>query len=95
MDRVLEDAEESERVDAKRLLGLLTVARRSLAWHEIQGFYSINLEDKSVNFDDRKLCIDSKELCGSLLEIGPTGVISFVHSSAKQSVPYRILETLC
>lgn len=74
---------ESEREQAKKLLGWLVCARRPLKWHEIQAAISIDVERQAVDFEGRSLVVDVKELCGSLVERLPGDRIELVNSTAK------------
>jgi len=84
--------DDTEREDALRILTWITVAKRDLQWHEIQGAMAVDVETRGVDFDGRCLSVDSKELCGSLIEIRPGGTVTLVHSSAKRLVHSRCLQ---
>jgi hypothetical protein len=79
-----QDMDDCEREDALRILAWITLAKRDLQWHEIQGAMSIDVENREVDFDGRCLSVDSKDLCGSLVEIRPEGSVTLVHSSARR-----------
>jgi hypothetical protein len=68
---------------ARRLLGWLVCAKRSLNWHEIQGAVSIDLSTKTIEFEDRRLSLNSKQLFGSLIELRGRGTIELVHTTAR------------
>ncbi|KAK0631420.1 hypothetical protein B0T14DRAFT_2863 [Immersiella caudata] len=81
--RMKRDMDDCELEDALRILTWITLAKRDLRWHEIQGAMSIDVENREVDFDGRCLSVDSKDLCGSLVEVRPEGSIMLVHSSAR------------
>jgi hypothetical protein len=84
MEHILDQAEEPEKEEAIRLLGLVICARRPLKWHEIQGAISIDLNDKTVDFENRHLRVTSKDLCGSLVEVNTDESITIVHATARR-----------
>ncbi|KAI5800428.1 hypothetical protein DFH27DRAFT_82123 [Peziza echinospora] len=73
---------QSLRKHARRILGWIACAKRCLRWHEIQGALSVGV-DGTFNLEERRLRIGVKELFGALIELGPSGTVEFVHSSAK------------
>jgi hypothetical protein len=81
--RIYENPNEYERKAAQRLLGLLCCSKRPLKWHEIQGLFSIDVDDGSVDFDSRMLRIDISDLCGSLVKVEPGDSVEFVHATAR------------
>ncbi|CEN61886.1 hypothetical protein ASPCAL08533 [Aspergillus calidoustus] len=75
--------DEPQAMYARRLLGWLVCAKRSLNWHEIQGAVSIDLATRTIEFEDRRLSLDSKQLLGSLIELRGRGTIELVHTTAR------------
>ena len=68
---------------AKKVLRLMTCARRPLKWHEIQGAVSISTKDLSVDFVERKLRIHIRDICGPLINQLAGDRLELVHNSAK------------
>ncbi|KAL4886207.1 hypothetical protein BJY04DRAFT_213739 [Aspergillus karnatakaensis] len=68
---------------ARKLLGWIVCAKRSLSWYEIQGAVSIDLEANTIDYENRKLSVDSKQLLGSLVELRTDGRVELIHTIAK------------
>ena len=68
----------------KRVLEIISTARRPLKVHELQGALSIRLQDMSVDFMRRRSITPFNELCGPLVEVHADDVVSLVHPTAKQ-----------
>ncbi|KAF1840937.1 uncharacterized protein K460DRAFT_410330 [Cucurbitaria berberidis CBS 394.84] len=68
---------------AKRLLGWLACAKRTLQWFEIQCAVSVNLEEGILS-SDLKFQDNCKDLCASLVELSSEGFVVLVHSTAKK-----------
>ncbi|KAF2726766.1 hypothetical protein EJ04DRAFT_452711 [Polyplosphaeria fusca] len=66
--------------NAKKLLGWLACAKRTLKWHEIQGAVSIDLEDGTIS-SDLQFRGDCKDICASLVDIDTDGSVVLVHST--------------
>lgn len=62
---------------------MLTCARRTLKWREIQGAVSLDL-DEGVFSPDLKFQDDCKDLCASLVERNSDDSVTLVHSTAKK-----------
>ncbi|KAL4936205.1 hypothetical protein BDV06DRAFT_233640 [Aspergillus oleicola] len=88
LSRILSSDNDALAQYARKLLGWLVSAKRSLKWHEIQGALSINLESQTIDFENRKLSVGSKHLLGSLVEVRSGGTLDLVHTTAK----YYLLE---
>ncbi|KAF4484481.1 Ankyrin repeat and KH domain-containing protein 1 [Colletotrichum fructicola Nara gc5] len=90
VSRVIHDASQAEREDAKRVLCLIITAKRQLKWAEIQSFFCIDPGKGVVEYDDR-LLLDAKQLCGSLVDRHSLAdsdskascVIGIVHETAR------------
>ena len=65
---------------------MITVAKRSLWLHEIQGALSIRLDDKSIDLENRKIRKHLKEICGPIVEVHEDGGVELIHHTAKTSV---------
>lgn len=70
----------------KQILGMITVAKRSMWLHEIQGALSLRLDDKSIDFENRRLRKHLKEICGPMVEVHEDGSVELIHHTAKTSV---------
>ena len=75
------------RTRVKHILGMMTVAKRPLWLHEIQGALSIRLDDKSIDWQHRKIRKHLKATCGSIVEVHEYDSVELVHHTAKTSVP--------
>ena len=71
----------------KRILAMMTVAKRPLWLHEIQGALSIRLDDKSIDLEHRKIRKHLKAICGSIVEVHEYDSVELIHHTAKTSVP--------
>jgi hypothetical protein len=69
--------------NAKRLLGWLTCARRTLKWREIQSAVSLDL-DEGIFSPDLRFQDDCKDLCASLVERSTDDSVTLVHSTARK-----------
>jgi hypothetical protein len=85
VDRIL-GADSTQRKDAKQLLRLIVCSKRSLKWYEIQSAVSLDLKQANYDFKGLSFAGEAKDVCGSLVEIGPTGSVELVHSTAKRCV---------
>ena len=65
-------------------LDVLAVAMRPLTIHEIQGAFSIRLEDGSIDFENRKSLTPLDELLGPIVEVHLDGSINFIHPTARK-----------
>jgi hypothetical protein len=83
----------ARRDGVNRLLSLLSVAKRPLKWHEIQGYFSFDPDDENEEVDhhNRRLRDDPKDLCWSLVERSPDDSLELVHPTAKECVRIRLL----
>jgi hypothetical protein len=72
----------------RRLLALLTVAKRPLRWYEVQGLFAFDPDDESsaMDYNARKIEDDPKVLCWSLVERHPDDSIDLVHPTARECV---------
>ena len=70
----------------RQILGMISVAKRTLWLHEIQGALAIRLEDKSIDFESRKLRKHLKELCGAIVEVHEDDTVELIHPTAKMLV---------
>jgi hypothetical protein len=77
---------------ARKLLGWITVAKRPMKWHEIQGATSIDVKQSLVNFGGRQLPDHIRDICGSLIEILPGDRVQLVHTTAHRSVALKTME---
>jgi hypothetical protein len=68
---------------ARKLVGWITFAKRSLKWQEIQGATSIDINQGLVNFEGRQLPDHIRDICGSLVEILPGDRVQLVHKNAR------------
>lgn len=82
MDRI-HNLPRTELSIARKVLRLMTCARRPLKWHEIQGAVSISTQDLSVDFAERKLRVHIRDICGPLINQLAGDRLELVHSSAK------------
>ncbi|KAA6409279.1 MAG: hypothetical protein FRX48_06832 [Lasallia pustulata] len=62
---------------------MMTVAKRPLWLHEIQGALSIRLDDKSIDWQHRKIRKHLKATCGSIVEVHEYDSVELVHHTAK------------
>ncbi|KAA6406931.1 MAG: hypothetical protein FRX48_09229 [Lasallia pustulata] len=67
----------------KHILGMMTVAKRPLWLHEIQGALSIRLDDKSIDLEHRKIRKHLKAICGSIVEVHEYDSAELIHHTAK------------
>lgn len=65
--RAFENPIEPQRLAAKKILGLIICAERSLMWKEIQSTFCIDIDTETADVD-RQLSDSCKHLCGSLVE---------------------------
>lgn len=78
---------------AKKLLGWLTCAKRTLKWCEIQGAVSIDFDDGTMS-SDLRFQEGCKDLCASLVERRSDDSVALVHSTAKRSEAYLSYDAL-
>ncbi len=69
---------------AKFGLDILVMATRPLGIHEIQGAFSICIENGSIDFENRKSVTPLDELLGPIVEVHPDSSINFIHPTAKE-----------
>jgi len=69
--------------NAKKLLGWLTCAKRTLKWCEVQGAVSVDFDNGTMS-SDLQFQEDCKDLCASLVERSSDGSVALVHSTAKR-----------
>ena len=69
---------------AKFGLDVLVMATRPLTIHEMQGCFSLCLEDASIDFESRKSVTPLDELLGPMIEVHPDNSINFIHPTAKE-----------
>ncbi|KAJ5090487.1 hypothetical protein N7532_009171 [Penicillium argentinense] len=70
--------------DVKLVLQWLTLARRPLAWREIQVLKSIDRQKQEVDFERHKFRVENaKDLCGSFVNVLDDGTVELVHLTAK------------
>jgi hypothetical protein len=79
----------SRSVNARKLLGWLTCAKRTLKWREVQGAVSIDLDDGTL-CTDLQFQDDCKDLCASLVERTTDGSVALVHSTARKYVSHHV-----
>lgn len=85
MDRMQRKNESKKRWNRAKLgLDMLTVATRSLKIHEIQGAFSINLEDGNINFEKRKSVTPLEDLLGPIVEVHADGSVNLIHPTARE-----------
>ena len=69
---------------AKFGLDVLIMATRPLRINELQGAFSICVEDGSIDFENRKSVTPLDELLGPIVDIHLDGSINFIHPTAKE-----------
>lgn len=69
---------------AKFGLDILIMATRPLRIHELQGAFSICVEDGSVDFENRKSVTALDELLGPIVDIHLDDSVNFIHPTAKE-----------
>ncbi|KAH8684930.1 hypothetical protein BGZ61DRAFT_548682 [Ilyonectria robusta] len=88
--RAFENPNEPQRLAAKKILGLIICAERSLMWKEIQSTFCIDIDTETADVD-RQLSDSCKHLCGSLVEfershiaeLESDDVVELVHHTAR------------
>ncbi|KAF6218628.1 hypothetical protein HO133_005979 [Letharia lupina] len=68
---------------AKFGLDVLVMATRPLTIHEVQGAFSICLENGSIDFENRRSVAPLDELLGPIVEVHLDGSINFIHPTAR------------
>lgn len=88
LERVFSDDVQSKarHKTTRRLLSILTVAKRPIRWYEVQGLFVFDPDDETseVDYDARKIKDDPKMLCWSLVDCQEDGTIDLVHPTARQ-----------
>jgi len=84
LNRISNNSDSNKVALAKKILGWMTCARRTLKWHEIQGALSTNTTDRTVNFVQRRSRVHIREICGSLISNLAGDRLELVHVSAKE-----------
>ena len=69
---------------AKFGLDILIMATRPLRIYELQGAFSICVEDGSIDFENRKSVTALDELLGPIVEIHLDDSVNFIHPTAKE-----------
>ena len=82
--RVLDNASQSERDGARKILAWLICAKRPLKTHELQALFCIDTKSQTVDFEERQLRVTSKDLCGALVETRMDRTVELVHKTAKK-----------
>lgn len=60
------------------------MATRPLTIHEVQGAFSICLENGSIDFENRRSVAPLDELLGPIVEVHLDGSINFIHPTARE-----------
>lgn len=85
LNRMQKKNEPKRRWDRAKLgLDMLTIATRSLKIHEIQGAFSIRLEDGNINFEKRRSVTPLEDLLGPIVEVHIDGSVNLIHPTARE-----------
>jgi len=84
ISRIREDSNPEKVALARKVLGWMTIAKRPLKWHEIQGALSIDTGNGTAEFAQHRSPVHIRELCGSLINDLYGDRLELVHTSAIQ-----------